>query len=75
MKTLIVTEVCGPSTTVEASNDYQAVAEVAGCAQNDVPVPIWEETVRGGLPRGKRCYMPLDNTGRQWIVEDTKEES
>lgn len=71
MKKFIVTEVCGASTTVEAANDYHAVAEVADCAVNDVALPIWEQQVQPWAARGQRCYMPLDKTGRQWIVEDS----
>lgn len=71
MKTFLV-QLVGEhaSRPIEAANDYHAVAEAANCAVNDVAIPIWEEKVESWAPRGSRCYMPLDNTGRQWIVRD-----
>lgn len=73
MKTLAVIEVgAATGVTVEAANDYHAVAEVADCAVNDVAIPIWERQVHPWQPRGARCYMPLDGSGRQWIVTDAE---
>jgi hypothetical protein len=73
MSAFVVTEVGKPESArqVEAANDYHAVAEVAGCAVKDVPIHIWEERRQHPWhPRRARCYMPRDNSGRQWVVED-----
>lgn len=70
MKTLRIQQIGEHAgVVVEAPNDYHAVARAAGCAVNDVPLPIWQSTP-GRHGRTQRCYMPLDNTGRQWLVED-----
>lgn len=58
----------------ESHNDYGAVAQAAGCQIALVCLPIW----RRGATRAQayrqeyqeRCYMPLDDSGRQWIVRD-----
>lgn len=80
MSTLVVTEVGTQlERRIEAPNDYHAVAEAAGCAVNDVPIPIWEgeperHPLAGDRPRyAVRCYMPRDNSGRQWLVRDGSE--
>lgn len=75
----LVGQPAGPVTRIEAVNEYQAVAEVAQCAVNDVMPPIWRQGFRrltwGQLEAGineyeERCYMPIDNSGRQWLVRD-----
>lgn len=58
---------------IEAANDYHAVAVAADCALNDVPLPIWQEAEVSWRQRGARCYVPNDNTGRQWLVHDDTE--
>lgn len=69
MKTFRVIEVGTlQGVVVEAHNDDHAIAEVAQCAVNDVPLPLW------GQPDGRRCYMPFDNSGRQWLIEEVMKE-
>lgn len=64
MPAFIVTEVGSTNRRrIEAANDYYAVAEAASCAVNDVALPIWQGD-------HGRCYMPFDNSGRQWLVHD-----
>ena len=83
MPTFVVTEIgCPPGAParIEAPNDYYAVAEAAGCAVNDVCLPIWERNpgrhgIGGARPiYAQRAYMPLDGSGRQWMVEDAQNE-
>lgn len=63
---------------IDADNDYEAVAHVADCNPMDVCLPIWR---RGATPTQahlqqyrERCYMPRDNSGRQWIVRDAQDQ-
>ncbi len=58
-----VGEPMGPWQEVESWTVYAAVAEVADCAINDVPCSIWRNR-----DTGAECFMPRDNTGRQWEV-------
>lgn len=63
------------ATHVEAYNDYEAVAEIAGCTVHAVCLPIWRRGRRSRWnPQDytERCYMPRDNTGRQWLVKDER---
>ena len=74
MKTYTVQSVGEPmglGITVEAYSALYAVAEVAGCDLLAVTLPIW----RQGLDKWHRryeveCYMPLDGSGRQWLVRE-----
>jgi hypothetical protein len=65
----IVTEVGDPSPRiVEAPSAWEAVKEVAACAFEEVCLSIWRsEPLPNGTYR-KECYMPRDNSGRQWVV-------
>lgn len=72
----------GASVIVEAPNDFHAVAEVAGCAVNFVPIAHRREGHRrpwywepGGRDEYEvRYYMLLDLSGRQYEVRDAEEE-
>lgn len=60
-----------PLHTVDAYSGIHAVAQVAGCDVMTVGLPIWRQ---GPDRRGERyeveCYMPLDGSGRQWLVRE-----
>ena len=65
--------VFGPAIPIEAHCAHAAAVAAAGCDWRKVPLPIW----RDGLNRytGEahvQCYMPLDDTGRQWVVTDPR---
>lgn len=60
---------------------HYAVAEVAKCDPLAVGLPIWRAEPRsrtGGTTRSAEyhqqydveCYMPHDNSGRQWLVRE-----
>ena len=53
----------GPWVEVETWGATAAVAEVAGCGQQQVGIPI-----NRPRPEAER-FMPFDDTGRQWEVE------
>jgi hypothetical protein len=73
----------------DAGNEYHAVAQAAGCSFADICLPIWTtyRTVRWFInpytgerqpylhhrPIEAMCFMPLDNSGRQWIVKPVDE--
>lgn len=46
---------------IDAHSPTDAVAEAAGCPWEAVCLPIW--TTAAGS-----CYMPRDDSGRQWLV-------
>lgn len=47
---------------------HYAVAEAAGCAWENVGLPVWRRGPRCNGAWDVECYMPADNTGRQWLV-------
>lgn len=75
MKQWIV-QMVGESRTqlVEAHSSMLAVAEAACCNWRAVCLPIWRREPswgRGLTTYNEECFMPLDNSGRQWIVRPT----
>ena len=59
----------GTPVSIEAHNAIEAVAEAAQCATHMVCLPIWREGPdRLRETYAVECYMPLDGTGRQWLV-------
>jgi hypothetical protein len=66
-----VGEPMGLVVTIEAYNALYAVAEVAGCDLSVVTLPIWRRGPDAwNVSYEVECYMPLDNTGRQWLVRE-----
>jgi hypothetical protein len=57
----------------EAHSATDAVALAAECDWRAVCLPIWWVSPRTKTPRapiGTECYMPRDDSGRQWLVRD-----
>jgi hypothetical protein len=61
----------GPGKPIEACNVFHAVAEAAGCSVHDVCLPIWIDWCDRWGAAGIGCFMPLDQTGRQWLAVNT----
>ena len=58
-----------PEVAVEASSAAMAVALTAGCRFTDVCLPIWRQGPDAWHEHyAEECFMPLDDSGRQWIV-------
>lgn len=57
-----------PVQTIEAYSPHNAVEIAAGCHWRDVCLPIWRRGRRHDGSYQVECYMPLDNSGRQWLV-------
>lgn len=53
---------------IEAYSPHHAVQLAAGCAAEEVCLPIWRAGPCFDGTWQRECYMPLDNSGRQWIV-------
>jgi hypothetical protein len=70
-----------PVLAIEAHSAAHAVSEAARCDFCAVCLPIWRSnptSKTGGNVASARyaqeyeteCYMPLDNSGRQWLVRE-----
>ena len=46
---------------IESNGPIPAVAYAAKCMFEKVGLPIW-------VQYEKQCYMPFDDSGRQWII-------
>lgn len=57
-----------PVQEVEAWGAHHAVWLVSGCHPEDVCPPIWPRGPRFDGSYQVECFMPLDNSGRQWLV-------
>lgn len=55
---------------VEASSPYAAIAQLAGCNWEEVKLPIWRRGPRYDGSYDTECFMPLDNSGRQWVLHN-----
>lgn len=70
---------------LEAHSASDAVVAAAGCEWLDVGLPIWACVLVFDYDAGRRvpsvpahpvgteCYMPRDNSGRQWLVREAKQ--
>lgn len=57
-----------PQHAVEAHSPWSAVEQVARCNFEDIGLPIWRRGPRFNGTWDVECYMPRDDTGRQWLV-------
>lgn len=55
---------------IEATSPYAAIAIMARCNWEDVKLPIWRRGPRYDGSYDTECFMPLDNTGRQWLLHN-----
>ena len=73
----------GTEQRIEAHTAQNAVAEAANCEVVLVCLPIWRTEPRshtGGNEAsarylgeyGRECYMPRDDSGRQWLVREVR---
>jgi hypothetical protein len=53
----------------EAHSPHHAVEQAAACNFEDVCTSIWRRGPRYDGTWQEECYMPRDNTGRQWLVK------
>lgn len=58
----------GPFLEIEAASPHHAVEIAAGCHPEDVGLPIWRAGPRFNGSWERECYMPRDDSGRQWLV-------
>jgi hypothetical protein len=62
MSTYVVQMIGSDSTQqIDADSAHHAVETAAGCDWRLVCLPIWRD-------RTRECYMPRDDSGRQWLV-------
>jgi DNA-directed RNA polymerase len=72
MKTYAVRMVGEPDVGLfEAPSPMHAAAQAAGCHWTQVGLPIWgQDWCRLKQRYGIKCFMPLDDSGRQWVVTE-----
>jgi hypothetical protein len=71
-----VGEGAGDVLRIEAYNAIHAVAQAASCDVSAVCLPIWRVPERATATRhpvGTECYMPRDDSDRQWLVREAQQ--